>query len=298
MLESSTKLYAEKPLFGVEEEGKYQWVTYKDFSHEVDQMRANLESENIKKGLCSILLYLFNLTFFKGDRVALVCNNRREWAVIAYATYGRGAILVPMYENQAESDVRFILKNSEASLLFVGTKSLAQTYSSIVGSPDSKVKKVISIDPVEETGQLENYCSAIERGSSSNSPVETVEPEEVSTLIYTSGTTGKPKGVMLSHANICSNVKAVSTVLENKINSNSRSLAFLTWAHVFGQTMELHQIISKGGSMGLTSPKHVMKDIRIVKPTILVAVPAVFERVYESVLQNVQKGRYGLRPLA
>ena len=103
--------------------------------------------------------------------------------------------------------------------------------------------------------------------------------KNVSVIIYTSGTTGKPKGVVLTHENIVSNLKGLKAIWKDEL-TNHRSLAFLPWAHVYGQTAELHSLIAAGSAMGIVNNRDlILEALDMIKPTIIMSVPALFNRL-------------------
>jgi long-chain acyl-CoA synthetase len=127
-----------------------------------------------------------------------------------------------------------------------------------------------------------SYAALVEAGRARPVPPASPKGEDIAGLIYTSGTTGLPKGVILSHGNICSNVNAIHQIFT--FDPDDRSLAFLPWAHSFGQTCELHCLVSMGCSMAINDDiKNLVANLGEVKPTVLYAVPRVFNRLYEGV---------------
>src|SRR5262249_52812491 len=133
-------------------------------------------------------------------------------------------------------------------------------------------------------GNVVSYASLLSSGKTqaANHP----EPTDVACLIYTSGTTGNPKGVMLTHANIAANVSAVHEVFPMELAD--RSLSFLPWAHVFGQSVELHTLLSTGASMAICrGVDKILEDLAEVKPTLLFSVPRIFNKIYTAVQQQI-----------
>ena len=119
-------------------------------------------------------------------------------------------------------------------------------------------------------------------------PVAAPSPDDVATLIYTSGTTGNPKGVRLSHDNIVSNVLAGNAhAFGGLFNHDDRSLSLLPWAHVLGQTCELHLMMSLGGSFAITSPDRVLLDVKEVRPSVLVGVPVLYGKIFDGIHRKV-----------
>ena len=114
--------------------------------------------------------------------------------------------------------------------------------------------------------------------------------EDVCVIIYTSGTTGNPKGVELTHKNICSDLMGLKDVYKDKLDNNI-SMAFLPWAHVYGQTCELHSLLACGSTMGIVSHRdYILEALELIKPTLVISVPALFNRIYDGIMNKVQQG--------
>ncbi len=273
LYESSVSRFAESPIFGTKDSDGWSWMTYHDFGEQVDFARAGLAGLGLEQG----------------DRVAVISDNRIEWAVGAYATYGLGAAWVPMYEAQLSKEWEFIIGDSGAKIAVVANDGIrAQLEDHHDQLP--ALEQVIVIDG-EAGGDAITWAELLARGA--EAPVDTVHPasEDLAGLIYTSGTTGSPKGVMLSHSNFMSNVNIGQELFD--FDSTDRFASFLPWAHSFGQTIELHFMIKAGASAGLTSAKTLMDDLPEIKPTMLVSVPAVYNRVYDG-LQKMMAAKGGI----
>ncbi len=262
----SVTLFPDNQLFGTRTaDGTWKWVTYGEFGETIDKARGGLAGLGIKHG----------------DRVAIISDNRVEWAVGAYATYSLGAAWVPMYEAQTQKDWKYILKDCGAKVVFVATDGIRAQVEELQSELPDLTTVVVIDDPAG--GNAIDYEELLARGASDPAPRAQVEPEDLAGLIYTSGTTGSPKGVMLSHANIASNLNAVAEIFP--LEEEDRSASFLPWAHSFGQTVELHALIFFGASTGITSAKFLTRDMPEIKPTLLVAVPTVFNKVYDGLVK-------------
>jgi len=262
--EESCKKFADRPLFGTRsKDGSYVWTSYREFQALVDAARGGLASLGVRSG----------------DKVAIVSNNRVEWAVAAYATYGLGATFVPMYEAQRPDEWRFILDDCGAKVVFGSKPSVTGALEAMRPSLP-QLTHVIGIErPLDG---LESYAGLLEQGRKAPVPSISPDPQSIAGFVYTSGTTGKPKGAMLTHDNLTSNIHAGTTVFP--LSEEDRTLSFLPWAHVYGQAIELHLIVSVGASTAFVSelPK-LVEELADVRPTMLVAVPRVFNRIYASV---------------
>ncbi|NUP05801.1 MAG: long-chain fatty acid--CoA ligase [Polyangiaceae bacterium] len=267
MFQQSVKKYGPQQLFGTKRDGQWQWSTFAEIGKQVDDLRGGLASLGIKAG----------------DNVAVVSNNREEWAILAYACYGLGAALVPMYEAQNPKEWEFITDDCKAVALVAGSAKVFEGCKK-VAEKVPYIKHVIGME-LPESDPL-SFAALMKKGAEKPSTPLDPEPNEVACLIYTSGTTGNPKGVILSHGNIISNVNAVQDMLP--IGSDDRSLSFLPWAHSFGHTCELHVMLSKGASIALAEAvDKIIANLAEVQPTLLFSVPRIFNRVYDTVNKRI-----------
>ena len=226
-----------------------------------------------------------------GDKVGMISNNRWEWAAIAAASYSLNANLVPMYEAQMPSDWTYILNDCGAKTVFCANKNIWKTVQQeVIPNTPLLRNNVVLTTPADEQdapyalANMMTRLGADSEGRLINKPMA----HDLANLIYTSGTTGKPKGVELTHDNFCSNVKgAARTMVENPkdlFGQHDVSLAFLPWAHSYGQTCELWNLMAHGGSMGICrGVPHILEDLTMVKPTALFAVPTLYKRIYDGV---------------
>ncbi|MEQ1500617.1 MAG: long-chain fatty acid--CoA ligase [Myxococcota bacterium] len=273
----SCETYAARELFGTKTAAGWQWLTYGAFRAQVDELRAGLAALGVTAG----------------DRVGCVADNRVEWAVAAYATYGLGAQFVPMYEAQKEDEWAFILGDCGAKLVFGSKPAVVQKLRSVQKDLPS-LTHVIGFDLPES----DPASFAAIRASGRAKPLAAVQPgwDDIAGFIYTSGTTGKPKGVLLSHGNICSNVNAIHACFT--FEPEDRSLSFLPWAHSFGQTCELHGLLSMGSSIAINDDiPNLLPNLAEVKPSILFAVPRIFNRVYDGLNKQISERSSTVRSL-
>ena len=267
--QSVTK-FADRKLFGTKNKnGVYEWVTYKEIGNRIDNLRAGLTQLGIGKD----------------DAVGIIANNRLEWPIVGFATWGCLARFVPMYEAELVQVWKYIIADSGIKVLFV---SKPEIYEKIKDFPKDipTLKHIIII----ESG-TENSMAALEKKGSAK-PVAWQSPaaEDVAELIYTSGTTGNPKGVLLMHMNFTSNSHAGLKLYPELYENEVVSLTILPWAHTFGQTAELFAIIRLGGAMGMIeNTKTIVNDIVLVKPTFIIAVPTVFNRIYDGLWNKMNK---------
>ena len=269
ILEHSTEKYNEQQFIGTKTEGAYQWTTYGEFGELVADFRGALASLGVEEG----------------DTVAVIADNRLEWAVGAYATYSLGAKYCPMYEAQLAKDWEYILSDSGAKVVLVADTDIYDQIKPMIDEIDTLQRAVYFDGPADSE---DSYAALMEHGSKNRVDAVHPNPDDLCGFIYTSGTTGKPKGVLLSHANLMSNINGVQDLLE--IGPDDVSLSFLPWAHSFGQVCELHVLFSLGASMGLAEDVTTIVDnLSEVRPTLLFSVPRIFNKIYDGVHKKMEK---------
>lgn len=259
--------FSNRPLFGTKRQTGWQWATYDDFAKLVGRFRAGLAGLGVKAG----------------DTVAIVSRNSLEWAVACYATYGLEATFVPMYEAQLESEVRYILGDSASKLAIASTPRVYEVLRRVQRDVPS-LEHVIGV--ALEKGHPEAFSTLLDADRGNEGPPRTPSPESIAGLVYTSGTTGKPKGVLLSHRNLASNLNAIRAAFP--ISPEERTLSVLPWAHAFGQTCELHYVLSSGASTAINDElPHLKQNLAEVKPTVLIAVPRILNAFYAGVNERI-----------
>lgn len=231
-----------------------------------------------------------------GDRVAIISENRPEWSFVDLAILSLRAVNVPIYTTQAVEQIRYILENSGAKMLFVSGRKLWKHAENAIQSverlekliffdADSKPEgnsRAISLSDVETEGDAYRKIDA----EIFDRSLAAIESKDLATIIYTSGTTGEPKGVMLTHENFVSNIVAVSKGLP--IRSTDRSLAVLPLSHIFERTV-FYVLCANGVSIHYCAAfDQIASHLQEVKPTIMTAVPRLFEQVYHKI---VKKGK-------
>jgi long-chain acyl-CoA synthetase len=259
--------HAERPLFGTKTGDGWTWINRRELLQQVDHLRGGLASLGVGDGA----------------RVAVVSNNRVEWAVACYATYGLGATFVPLYEAQRPEEWEFILGDCDAHTVIGSTDEVVEKLRTLSANLPA-LQHVVGMElPPDDP---HSFAALMEVGRSHvPAPVEP-HADHVAGFIYTSGTTGKPKGVVLSHGNIASNINAIMQTFP--IEPEDRTLSFLPWAHSYGQVGELHYGMASGCGLALNDHiPNLMDNMAAVQPTVLVAVPRIFNRLYERVVTQI-----------
>ena len=241
----------------------------------------------------AVALGLSSLGVRKGDRVALLSENRPDWSVVDLAILSLGAVNVPIYTTQAPDQVRFILEDSGARLLFVSGKKVFRHARPGI-DPVASLENVIFFDTdaasVRDGSltlfELEQRGAEFDRAEPEvfSRALNSVSPEDLATIIYTSGTTGEPKGVMLTHEAFASNVLAISSTLP--IRSTDIALSVLPLSHIFERTV-FYVFCWNGVSVAYAPSFDVVGEyLREVKPTIMTAVPRLFEKVFHKIVKK------------
>ena len=231
---------------------------------------------------------LLRMGIQKNDKIALISsNNRTEWHIMDIGTLQTGAQTVPIYPTISESDYEYILNHSEAMYCFVSDDEVLQKVNAIKNNVP-KLKEIYSFNEIEG---CKNWKELLELGTdTSNQDVvedrkNNVKPLELATIIYTSGTTGKPKGVMLSHNNIVSNVlDSADRIPFNP--GESRALSFLPICHIYERMVTyIYQYYGCSIYFGESIEK-ISDNIKEVNPTVMTGVPRLIEKVYEKIISK------------
>ena len=257
--------------------------------------------DTVKEDVTSVASYLLQQDVEKGDRIAILSENRYEWAVVDLAIQMVGGINVSLYTTLPPKQCEYILQDSESKIFFVSTgiqlKKAVQVFDncpdlkSIIAFDEPKVKKYMEHDAVK---LFDTICAAGLKAEQKfskelNKRIKSTKPEDIATLIYTSGTTGKPKGAMLTHRNIVSNVKAAHEAIS--ISEKDRCLSFLPLCHSFERTGGYYAMIAGGAEIYYAeSVDTVAKNMTEAHPTIVVSVPRLFEKIYNLVNNSVKEG--------
>ncbi len=261
--------------------GKWHKLTFKEV---VDW------TENISAGLAS-------LGVKKGDRVALISTNRVEWAVADYAALALGAMLVPIYPSLLSDQVKYIINDAEAKVVIAADEIQMEKVDE-VRSELEHAKHFYVFDPPKELKEpwkkFETLADAgkdflQEHPGYVTEEIKKVEPADWATIIYTSGTTGEPKGAVLTHGNFLSNIEGTLAVLD--IYSEDVFLSFLPLSHVF-ERMAGHFLSSYLGATVAyaESIDTVAENMLEIKPTVMISVPRLYEKIYARIIENVEMG--------
>jgi long-chain acyl-CoA synthetase len=270
--------------------------TYKKAEHlkyKKGDVWVPISSDELRTAVEELSLGLRSLGIEKGDRVALLSENRPEWAMVDLACLTAAAVDVPIYSSLTPPQILYLLKDSEAKALFVSTAAQAAKVAEIRAQAP-QLQHVIHFEGTPIEGGLTmaqvrargREWLAKEPGAVRQRAAE-VAPSDLATLIYTSGTTGDPKGVMLLHSNLVSNVESAISVFPT-LGPEDTALSFLPLCHVLERMGGHYLMLRRGVTIAYAeSVEKVPANMAEVKPTIMVSVPRLYEKMYARVQEKV-----------
>lgn len=267
LVTNQLKNYPNEKMFVTKTKGVWNGISTQDF---VEQAMKT------SKGLLAIGVTT-------GDNVAVVSSNRVEWNILDIALQQIGAVMIPIYPNISENDYSYILNNAGVKFCFVGTNDLHIKISNVKPNVPS-LQDIYSFDEVNGVKHWKMLHQQIERISDDVviDLSKKVKNEDVATIIYTSGTTGNPKGVMLTHNNLLSNVKACKTRIP--VVKYNRVLTFLPVCHVYERMLHYLYIYTGVSIYFAESLEKIGENIKEVKPQVFTAVPRLLEKVFDKIM--------------
>ena len=252
-----------------------EWKSYstKEFVDAVDQASRALMALGIKHG----------------DKIALIShNNRCEWNIMDHALLQIGAVDVPIYPTMTEDDYEYIFNHSESIYCFVSNDELYQK----VKNTMPKCANMKQCYTFEKYEGIPHWHEVFDMGASMDNQGElekmaaAVDPEDLATIIYTSGTTGLPKGVMLSHRNMMSNVINATPRIPGLVRGQARALSFLPVCHSFERFIQYLYMYNGAAIYFAESIETIKADLNFAKPTIFTAVPRLLEKFFDGIVAN------------
>lgn len=259
--------YQYKDVLAYKVNGKWANYNINDFIRISDQVSRGL----IKRGIQ------------KGDKVAIMSDNRPEWNFCDFGIMQIGATQVPMYPTLAETDIQFILKDAEVKVIFVSNKDLHDKVSKIAEAAEYDIA-IYTFDIVEGVPHWLEITEGIDTANVNLDDYRSkIGGDDLLTLIYTSGTTGTPKGVMLTHKNLLSNIEASSKLYPEGVK---RALSFLPLSHIF-ERMVVYMYFYLGVSVYYAeSLDTIVQNLTEVKPHCFTTVPRLLEKVYDKIVSK------------
>jgi long-chain acyl-CoA synthetase len=266
-------------------------------SRKVDGNYQDISYDELGIRVKEFALGLMQLGVGKGDRVALLSENRPEWAISDLATVAIGGVDVPMFPTLTSAQVEYILRDSSAKLICVSNAKQLEKVKSFSENVSS-LEQVVVFDgeDVETSDSIHTFDAVCDMGKTAENGDEVyqkssegVTPDDIATIIYTSGTTGDPKGAVLTHNNFMSNVSACQKIVD--FTSEDVFLSFLPLSHVFERMGGHYLPLACGATIAYAeSPFTVAQNMREVRPTVMLSVPRLYEMMHERILNSVREG--------
>lgn len=256
-------------VFGYKKDGHWEAYSAREYVEMADRVSSAFLNIGVKAG----------------DNVVTVINNSPEWNFVDMGLQQIGAIQIPIYPTTSIAHYKHIFKEAEVKVVILSER---EVYDKIKSAIDDTVEHVYSIEPIEG---VENWNTFLEKGKIvQHKEIETlrekIQPDDTATIIYTSGTTGPPKGVMLTHHNFVSNIKAVSEILDQ--NPVQTGISFLPLCHVYERILNYMYQYKNITVYYAESIEALGDNLREVKPEMFCAVPRVLEKTYDKI---INKGR-------
>jgi long-chain acyl-CoA synthetase len=287
--------YSEKHIPGIfhNRAERYQYETFVKFKQEgryTPISWAQMQDRVRRTGLG-----LISLGCGPGDMVGIFSENCWEWIVADLASLSIGCPDAPIYATNSAAEAAYIINDSFAKALFVSDKDHLDRILSVRARLEP-LRHIITFEKIEGAPEdVMTLAELMERGDAYEGKEEferrlnAIRPEDLATLIYTSGTTGQPKGVMLTHANFVANVMQ-SYASHPIISHSDEGLGFLPWSHSLGRTVSLYLMIQIGAVVSLAeSFSTVLENMREIRPTLMVSVPRLFEKLHTGIMSNAAK---------
>jgi long-chain acyl-CoA synthetase len=263
-------------------EGAYRGIGYNELRERVELFACGLASLGIRKG----------------DRVGIISENRPEWIITDLAAVTLGAVDVPLYPTMTAKQIEYIFNDAGVKVAVVSNQFQLNKVLRVLDQLPGLEQVILMADKAETPdSKTMSFAAALALGAEFRkenpghlaAALTTIAPDDLLTLIYTSGTTGNPKGVMLTHANLCSNVIAAAAVIP--ILDSDTLLSFLPLCHSFERMAGYYTAMSTGAAIAFAESVETVRDNMLeVRPTVVTTVPRLFERIYSRILKQVDGG--------
>ena len=256
---------------------------YKSINTKYEGKWVSLSTHDFFEKVQSVSRKLIEIGIKKGEKIALISNqNRTEWCIVDNSILQIGGVTVPIYPTISEKEFQYVLNHSESKICFVSDKDVFDKINKI--KDKTKLKKIYSFD---EFQNCSNWNLLFENDNKSlqgkvNIKKKEVTPDDLATIIYTSGTTGVPKGVMLTHRNIVSNILSASKRLP-PMESKNKALSFLPLCHIFERIIIYMYYYSRVEIYFAESLETISENLNEIKPFYMTAVPRLIEKIFDKI---------------
>ena len=269
-------LYQNKTLFGFKKDGEWSHISWNEASDLVQDLSLGLHEIGVRKN----------------DKISIIAENSYKWCVVDLAIISLGAITVPGYTTSNEDEIFYLLSHSEASVVFLNSKLLS-TIENILPKLD-KIKHIVCIDEVKSTKlnkTINSFDNLIGKGSKSLSKssfkedtIHKVKEDDVVSIIYTSGTSSKPKGVMLTHKSIISNILGANELVKELEVKDHKFLSIIPLSHAYEHTAGFFLPLLIGAEIFFNENRdQIVNDLLSVKPSLMTAVPRLYEVLHKKI---------------
>jgi len=306
LIKKSTKKFGDKPALSTKNKKKYESISYKDLGQMVDDFASGLMNLGIGPKKC----------YENGERVAVMSENRTEFVVADLANYALGNITVPIYTTYTPKKIKEILEDSGARLIIASTKenyekimetledsekdstiesakrSINYLYGLDIPCKEGATNRVVTMERVEDVA---SFADILELGKTVPQNLEDIsnriKDDDLAMLMYTSGTTGSPKGAMITHDNVISNIKAIKEAFPT-VTPEARALSIIPYSHAFEHT-GLLSLLYIGAEIGFAENANtVATDLVIFKPSVMLAVPRLYEKVLDKIKMGLASSKF------
>ena len=269
-------IYHDKPLFNFKKGKEWDNISWNKASNLVQDLGLGLKELGVKKN----------------DKISIIAENSYKWCVIDLAIISLGAITVPGYTTSNEEEIFYLLSHSESSIVFVSSKLLS-TIERILPKLD-KIKHIICIDKVKRSKlrkSFHTFDNLIDAGSKKSNKSnfkenthDNIKEDDVVSIIYTSGTSSKPKGVMLTHKSIISNILGANELVKDINVKDHKFLSIIPLSHAYEHTAGFFLPILIGAEIYFNENRdQIVNDLLTVKPTLMTAVPRLYEVLHKKI---------------
>ncbi len=263
-------------MLAAKENGAWRKYSTKEISETVDALAC---------GLMKIGVSGKDMTVENQDKIAIISGNRPEWLITDMAVQKLGAVLVPIYPTTNNHEIEFIFRDAAVKYVFVSNKELLEKVRAVRPNVPS-IQNIFSFDIIPETDHWSSLHETVnaENKEKLDAISKTIDKQQVATLIYTSGTTGTPKGVMLTHNNILSNVMFSKESFPFEDRPDYKVLSFLPLNHIFEKMVSYIYLFSGNSIYYAESMETIGANLMEVKPDLFTTVPRLLEKVYERIM--------------
>ena len=255
------------------DKGAYTGITYEELDHATDRLAASLSRLGVRAG----------------DTVAIIAYHGPQWVITDLAVLKLGGIVVPIYHTLAPSMIRYILDDAGCRIVFVENEELRAAVETIKEDATALENIVLFEKKESESCQWPSLDDLIEEEQKRGEPIlqyPQLSPDDTATIVYTSGTTGEPKGVVLTHGNIVSNALAVRRRFN--VGPDDAFLSFLPLCHMLEKTCGYYAMLFSGVAIAYAGAlTTIVEDVQVIRPTLLIIVPRLLEKIYESIEHRV-----------